>query len=140
MTTENDAILAVKGLKKWFQTRSSPKEIILRKSRYVKAVDGVTFEIHKGETLGLVGESGSGKTTTARLILRLVPPTAGEVYFRGRDVLAIKDKNELREFRRKMQIIFQDPYEYLSPRKRVQQILAEPLKLSGRASEDELSS
>lgn len=103
-------------------------------------MDGVTFDIHKGETLGLVGESGSGKTTTARLILRLVPPTAGEVYFRGRDVLTIKDKNELREFRRKMQIIFQDPYEYLSPRKKVQQILAEPLKLYGLASEDELSS
>jgi peptide/nickel transport system ATP-binding protein len=103
-------------------------------------VDGVTFDIHKGETLGLVGESGSGKTTTARVILHLLPPTAGEVYFRGRDVLTIKDKNELREFRRKMQIIFQDPYEYLSPRKTVQQILAEPLKLYRLASGDELLS
>ncbi|MGA2784235.1 MAG: oligopeptide/dipeptide ABC transporter ATP-binding protein [Candidatus Bathyarchaeia archaeon] len=103
-------------------------------------MDGVTFDIHKGETLGLVGESGSGKTTTARVILHLLPPTAGEVYFRGRDVLTIKDKNELREFRRKMQIIFQDPYEYLSPRKTVQQILAEPLKLYRLASGDELLS
>jgi peptide/nickel transport system ATP-binding protein len=103
-------------------------------------VDGVTFDIHKGETLGLVGESGSGKTTTARIILRLLPPTAGEVYFRGRDVLTIKDKNELREFRRKMQIIFQDPYEYLSPRKTIQQILVEPLKLYRLASGDELLS
>jgi len=119
--------------------RSSPREIILRKSHYIKAVDGVTFDIHKGETLGLVGESGSGKTTTARLILRLEVPSDGEVYFRGRDVFSIKDKNELRELRRKMQIIFQDPYEYLSPRKIVHQILAEPLKLHNIVREEELS-
>lgn len=132
-------MLTVKDLKKWFQIRSSIKDTILRKTHYVKAVDGISFDIRKGETLGLVGESGSGKTTTARLVLRLVPPSGGEVYFRGRNVLSITDKNELRQLRRNMQIIFQDPYEYLPPRKTVQEILAEPLKLYSIVSEDELA-
>jgi oligopeptide/dipeptide ABC transporter ATP-binding protein len=96
----------------------------------VRAVDGVTFEILRGETLGLVGESGCGKSTVGRCLLRLIEPTAGEVEFDGRDVLAT-DGRSLREFRREMQIIFQDPYASLNPRMRVRDIVGEPLIIHG---------
>ena len=92
----------------------------------LRAVDDVSFDIGEGETFGLVGESGSGKTTTGRCILRLIEPTAGEVWFRGEDVLAFS-KPRMREARREMQIVFQDPYSSLNPRMRVQDIVEEPL-------------
>jgi oligopeptide/dipeptide ABC transporter ATP-binding protein len=102
----------------------------------VRAVDGVTFEILRGETLGLVGESGCGKSTVGRCLLRLIEPTTGEIEFEGRNVLDTSGR-ELRELRREMQIIFQDPYASLNPRLRVRDIIAEPLVIHGISNAEE---
>jgi ABC-type glutathione transport system ATPase component len=93
-------------------------------------VDDVSLTIHRGETLGLVGESGSGKSTTARMLLRLVEPTAGSVFFDGANVLAA-NKKDLRALRRRMQMVFQDPFAALNPRMRIRDIVAEPFKIQG---------
>jgi oligopeptide transport system ATP-binding protein len=115
-------LLDVRNLTKEFTRQKG----IFGKATSVRAVDDVTFHITEGETFGLVGESGSGKTTTGRCILRLIEPTSGEVRFRDEDVLAFS-KRRLREARREMQIVFQDPYSSLNPRMRVQDIVEEPL-------------
>lgn len=96
------------------------------KPKYIRAVDNVSFKINRGEIAGLVGESGSGKTTLARLILRLIEPSSGSVFFEGQDILSLNAR-ELKEIRRKMQIIFQDPYGALNPRLTIQKTIEEPL-------------
>ena len=111
-----DTILAVKHLKKYFQT---PRGLL-------HAVDDVSLSIERGKTLGVVGESGCGKSTTGRCILRLIEPTSGEVTFDGRDVVRLSAR-ELKALRKDMQIIFQDPYASLDPRKSVSQIISEPI-------------
>ncbi len=134
MTESTSPLLQVTGLKKYFPVRSG---IFSRVSAWVKAVDDVSFHLRQGETLGLVGESGCGKTTVGRSILRLMEPTAGEVTFEGRDVLALTPK-ELRQARRRMQLIFQDPYSSLNPRMTIGAIVSEPLKIHQIAKGKEL--
>src|SRR5215510_4396234 len=116
-------LLRVKGLKKYFPIRGG---LFSREVARVHAVDDVTFDILKGETLGLVGESGCGKSTTGRCILRLIEPTEGEVWFEDKNVTTL-DKRSLRHLRRDMQIIFQDPYASLNPRMTVGSIIGEAL-------------
>ena len=118
-----EALLSVRDLKKYFPISGG---IFSRVVGHVKAVDGVSFDLYPGETLGLVGESGCGKTTTGRAILRLVEPTSGSVRFDGRDILRMNHR-EMRSVRRQMQIIFQDPFGSLNPRMSVGQIIQEPL-------------
>ncbi|HNW32383.1 MAG TPA: ATP-binding cassette domain-containing protein [Caldisericia bacterium] len=126
-------LLEVKGLKKHFPITGG---LLGRTVGYVKAVDGVTFDIMDGETLSLVGESGSGKTTTGKAILRLNKPTTGSVLFEDEDILGMKGE-KMRRMRRKMQIIFQDPYGSLNPRLPVGEIIGEPLVVHNLASRKE---
>src|SRR4051812_27130127 len=122
--TARDTILSVRGLVKHFPIRAG---FLRRTVGDVHAVCGLSFDVAAGETLGLVGESGSGKSTTARLLLRLIPATSGSVYFRDTDVLAQKAR-AMRSLRRSMQIVFQDPYASLNPRMTVNSIISEPLR------------
>jgi len=116
-------ILEVKNLTKEF---SSGEGLFSKKKNIVKAVNGISFSIDKGKTLGMVGESGCGKSTTGRLILRLIEPTAGEVFFDSVNILTL-DKKSMRSMRKRIQIIFQDPYASLNPRMTVEQIVGEAL-------------
>ncbi|ASJ16961.1 oligopeptide ABC transporter ATP-binding protein [Thermococcus chitonophagus] len=125
-----EPVLKVENLKKYFPVRG-----LFRTVGWVKAVDGVSFEIRKGETFGLVGESGCGKTTTGRTILRLIEPTDGKIIFMGKDVTKLKGE-ELKWFRRKAQIMFQDPYSSLNPRQTVFQIIMEPVRFHGIQVDD----
>jgi oligopeptide transport system ATP-binding protein len=125
-----EALLVVRELKKYFPVR---RGFLGRVVANVKAVDGISFGISKGETLGLVGESGSGKTTVGRCILRLIEPTSGRVEFGGANVLEL-GAGDMRRMRRSMQIVFQDPYASLNPRMTVGTIIAEPLIIHGGMS------
>jgi len=120
----NAPLLSVQGLVKEFHTKAGG--VLRRRKRIVQAVTDVSFDVGRGETLGLVGESGSGKTTVGRCVLRLIEPTSGVVTFEGRD-LASLEFSELRELRRRMQIVFQDPYASLDPKMTVGASIAEPL-------------
>lgn len=126
--TKKQELVQIKNLVKHFPVENSDD--------VVKAVDGVSFDIFAGETLGLVGESGCGKSTVGRCILRLIEPTSGEVWFENTNVLSLS-KNELRPLRREMQIIFQDPYASLNPRLSVLSIISEPLKIHGIGNKSE---
>ena len=125
--TRRKPLLEVRDLRKHFPVR---KGVFARVVGQVKAVDGVSFDVREGETLGLVGESGCGKTTVGRSLLRLIEPTSGEVRFGETDVLAARPR-QLRALRRHMQIIFQDPYASLNPRMSVADIVGEGLKVHG---------
>ncbi len=121
------ALVEARGLQVHFPVRSG---LLLRQTGAVRAVDGLDFEIHSGETLGLVGESGCGKSTTGRALLRLIDPTSGSVQFAGRELTSLRD-GELRRLRKRMQMIFQDPYGSLNPRMRVRDIIGDPMIVHG---------
>ena len=120
MSNEKETLVQVKNLKKYFQTKRGR----------LHAVDNVSFNIKKGETLGLVGESGCGKSTVGRAIIRLHEPTAGEVILEGKNILEYKTKQEMRSLRKDMQIVFQDPYSSLNPRMNTFDLIAEPLRVN----------
>jgi len=134
-----EVLLSVRDLKKYFPIK---KGLFSQVVGQVKAVDGVSFDLNQGEVLGLVGESGCGKTTTGRVILRLIEATAGEVWFEGKDVLAM-GKTEMRHMRRQMQIVFQDPYSSLNPRLTVGSMIEEALAIHklarGKAAKDRVA-
>jgi oligopeptide/dipeptide ABC transporter ATP-binding protein len=126
MMSQNNFLLQVRDIKKYFYKEgffSSDKKPI-------RAVDGISFSIRKGETLGLVGESGCGKTTAGKSILRLIEPTSGQILFKGQDILLL-DRKVMRKLRPHMQFIFQDPYESLNPRMKVRDIVGEGLEVHG---------
>lgn len=127
----SETIVKCENLKKWFPVRQGFfQTMISRRQLFLRAVDGISIDVKKGEIYGLAGESGSGKTTTGRLLLRLLTPTNGKILFKDKDITFLKDK-KMRPLRRQMQIIFQDPYESLNPRMLVRSIIEEPLLIQG---------
>lgn len=130
---ESEILVQVRDLKKYF----FKERLFTSEKEPVRAVDGITFSIRKGETLGLVGESGCGKTTAGKAILRLIEPTSGQILFKGQDLMSLHGE-QLRKLRPLMQFIFQDPYESLNPRMRVGEIVGEGLEIHGMVRGKEL--
>jgi oligopeptide transport system ATP-binding protein len=128
-----EPLLKVENLKKHFPITGG---VLGRPVSSVKAVDGVSFTVNKGETLGIVGESGCGKSTTGRMLMRLIDPSEGKVTFEDRELTSLSN-SEMRKIRREMQMVFQDPFASLNPRHTVEQILEEPLKVHGMGSAKE---
>ncbi|HNR78922.1 MAG TPA: dipeptide/oligopeptide/nickel ABC transporter ATP-binding protein, partial [Mesotoga infera] len=128
-----DTLIKVENLKTYFPVKKS----IFSKKLFVRAVDDVTMEIPRGSTFAVVGESGSGKTTLARSVLRLIEPTSGKIFFDGSEILKLKGK-DLLDVRRKMQIVFQDPYNSLHPRKLIKNIIGEGMKIHFKITESEI--
>ncbi len=131
--SSKEVLLHVENLKKYFPIR---RGLLQRHVGDVKAVDDVSFDVYRGETLGLVGESGCGKTTAGRTIIRIYEPTSGHVIFKDKDLASLR-ANEMREMRRSMQMIFQDPYASLNPRMSVLKIVGEPLEVFRLANKEE---
>jgi len=133
--TDNGSLLSIRDLKKYFMLK---RTTLFGTREKVYAVDGVSFDLQRGETLGLVGESGCGKSTLGRSILHLIEPTAGEIFFEGRDITELKPA-QWKKLRAEMQIIFQDPYSSLNPRLTVEHIVGDALKTHGLASGSEVA-
>ena len=132
-----EPLIVAKQITKLYDLRSSFLESFgSKKTRYLKAVDDINFNIMPGETFGLVGESGCGKTTTGRLVIHTIRPTSGQIFFEGTDLSTVHDKESLKALALKMQMIFQDPYEYLSPWLKIKETLAEPLLIHKNVAED----
>lgn len=126
------SLVKVEGLKKYFPVK---KHQLFERRRYIHAIDDVSLEVEEGETLGIVGESGCGKSTLGRTVLRLYEPSSGKIYFKDKDIARLRGQR-LRDFRKKAQIIFQDPYASLNPRMRIKDIIEEPLLIHGIEREE----
>lgn len=129
-----EVILELRGVKKHFPVRRSLAQVARGERTWVKAVDGVSFSLRRGEILGLIGESGCGKTTTAKLVMKLAAPTEGTMIFRGEDVTRLS-RAELKHYRTSVQMIFQDPYASMNPRFRIRDVLEEPLLIHARGKD-----
>jgi len=136
MSGHGEVVLEVKNLRKYFPLKVGFFRSLFSTVPFVRAVDGVSFKVHKGEIFGLVGESGCGKTTTGRVCLKLIEPTAGRIFFNGKEITFLSPE-EMRSLRRYMQMIFQDPYESLNPRMSVYDIVSEPIRVLNLVDEEE---
>jgi oligopeptide/dipeptide ABC transporter ATP-binding protein len=131
-----ETIIRAENIRKWFPIKTGFfSSLFSRREISVRAVDGINLEIRKGEILGLAGESGSGKTTTGRILVRLIEPTSGKIFFKSNDITYL-DESDMKPLRQHMQIVFQDPYESLNPRMTVGDIISEPLKVLGAAKNE----
>lgn len=132
-----EKVIDAVNLKKWFPLKSGLLSSLFKKELFVKAVDDISFCINRGEIFGLAGESGSGKTTTGRLLVKLIEPTSGKIIFNGTDIAHFSE-SKFKPYRKKLQIVFQDPYESLNPRMTIESIMTEPLQIHGIKDDKEL--